>query len=330
MGDADMFSMEGFACQNNIVLDRVMWGLALLAWFRLWMQALWMLRERIVTGRRSGVKTIFVQCAYVLPFMVGTLALRVATGWNLGADLTMSILFSMALIQITVSAWLILHSLFAALLQGTTKLGQNEATKALIRRAYVFGVFMNFFFACCIIGSQVGGCFLPLGPSPGRIGLLILRNMGIILYFGSFIIMDVIQMRSLSQLKQSLKDRVEVALPAGSSDDVFARTMAKFHDNINAQVKRVILLFVMNIIFCAIPPLFVWNFIGITVVLALTAGPNYALHNLRSVTSTEAKQTASTLSFNGTDNQGHASLTVSSQMRSSVNRVVAAGAASAT
>jgi len=233
-GAADMFSLDGEACQNPVVLDRFMWALALAAWFKLMLQAWYMFYERMARRARAGNRTVGFQAFVALPIMVSALAVRAGTGRNIGVDLAESVLFSLALTVNTWSGWWTIHSIMRPLLLGSAQLGATADAQSFISTALYVGAGINVFYTVAMFGTQVGACFLAVGPSTNRIIMLVVRNVCTVLYFCFFLILDAAQLRALKLLLGATRSR-----DRSVDNENLQKTLVKFEATIRATVPRI-------------------------------------------------------------------------------------------
>jgi hypothetical protein len=267
------------ACQNPIVLDKFMWSLAALAWVRLEVAALTLLRQAVQTPAYNSRRPLALgfEALVTIPLMTSALIFRAASGENIAVDLPVTLLISIALALQMLTAGYGQYRLFAVLARGSAEMGTTREANALIAQTFAAYVLATTFFMAMLFGTQLAGVFIPTGPTPQRLAILVVRNMGNVAYFLFYLFLNRHQIASLKRL---------VAM-ASAQDDTpatlrYRATLEKFQDLNKASIRRIVLLGVVFTSFCAIPPLFCFNYVGAALVVAFAAGPNHYIHSFDS------------------------------------------------
>jgi len=162
------------------------------------------------------------------------------------------------------------------LLSGASEMGAHSITATMMSRAFRLGISGNVLYIGLIFGTQLGGVYIPFESTNARVAILVIRNVGTIIFFFSFLVLDYYQTRSIRTLISKASERLDSPALAH-----FKQTLSKFEIAMQASIRRIVLLGIIMLTFAVIPPLFSFNYVGMSLMLALAAGKNFAAYNLK-------------------------------------------------
>jgi len=212
--------------------------------------------------------------------MIIALLFRTITGQSIAYDLPVSVLYSVAMSFQCLATWYGQVVLFDTLIRGAANLGENAQANRIVSMTVYVGLAANFLYLGVIItGVSILGSFIAPGPTPARIALVAVRNIGTVLYFGMFAVIDNIQESGMKKLIANASGRENSPLK-----EHYMKTLNKLEINVAASVRRIFLLIVLCLVFTVVPQLFPFNYVFMALMLGLAAGKNHFIFAYESST----------------------------------------------
>lgn len=300
-GQADYFPLN--SCQNPVVLDRLAWAICAAMHLRLMFLARsglvrqWQLyqkgrqnKAKFGTSKRRQSSVLISQAFFalmlvILPGLVATFVARAATNLHFGVDLEITlplvVLFGAYMVAIAV----IDHQLFAIMMMGTANPHAKHRAEDVIRIDYQTKVVATICYTILYAGCMIAAVFFPLNPGPERIALLVLYNVGTVVFFGHYYVsysMLIAKLQGLLTTSEEANNSKSGGdnnhKSKGRSELVHVLETIKFAAE--KAKKLMILLFVLNLMFSVVPQLFAFNYVKNALMMTLSTGGNHLLLTL--------------------------------------------------
>ena len=216
-GKADMFTTNGFGCDNPVVLDKLCWAISALLWTQLLLRSLRPLMHHArkfaaerLAAKRAGravardaalsMAAHATQVALVFPCVIVGSVWRAASNENIGVDVGVTIpwiiFYAFHLPSYNILSHLWLKSLVAGVL-GTDQ-------RAILRLDWVVGGIMQIGPTATIVACLIAGIAIPPLPSPARVAITVLRNVAFIVLTAGILLRSVFIRRELQQLTNAV------------------------------------------------------------------------------------------------------------------------------
>jgi len=285
----DVFTLEGYACSNPLVLDRLMWSLVILTWavlaVRTWpgLRAHWRSYSRGATASASSARhDAFVSMAAHVAAYVSVFArlaaslIRVSTEWTFGVNWqpTVAVLIWYFL-QVPVAV-VANHQLLKALLAGALKSPSVE--RRLLHLDNVLGWTASAVMLGANGGTLVVGLFVERGPTVTRVGLAVLRNVAVAFPFLHVIVRGRVIRRTLEDLRSSLVGSSAVDTDGRHAHVQRLEIVIDQMDKTQRSMVRVAIpVLVCCVMFSVVPQLYVVNYVFLTMMTILTSFGSHVL-----------------------------------------------------
>ncbi|KAH9258587.1 hypothetical protein BASA81_003089 [Batrachochytrium salamandrivorans] len=308
-GQADYFPLN--SCQNPVILDKLAWSLCALMHLRLIFNARsgfirqWRLYQK---GQQNKAKfgtskrrqsSVLIFLAYsalmlvILPGLVGTFVARSATNLHFGVDLEITLPLVIFYAGYMVAIATIDHQLFSIMMMGAANPHAKHKTEDMIRIDYQTKLVGTFCYTCLYTACMIAAVFFPLDPGPERIVLLVLTNVGAVLYFGHYYIAYGLLISKLQGLLSSSGGAGDGEAsnsksgngPDGNKKknkgrDELMHVLETIKTAAEKAKRLMVMLFVVNLMFSVVPQLFAFTYVKNAMMMALATGGNHLLLTL--------------------------------------------------
>jgi len=238
------------------------WALAALCWLRLWIHTLAYLRR--TPALVYSVNLVTIQGYVAIPLMEATVLLRLASNERVAVTLPVSLMFSAALILVSACGGYIYYAVFETLFRGTVDFDRKNGARQ-VRRSFAAFAIGNVVFAVVMVATTVLPIYTEQGPSPFAVTCLIVRNVTIMLYYGSYLALHISQIRSARVIIASIsQDHPAVAQVRAKLD--YLEAVGR------ASIKTVFVLLLVYCVFTAAPQLYVFMYVPTALLVALSSG----------------------------------------------------------
>jgi len=289
-GRSDYLDLDGLACHNPIILDRLVYAFGAAMWTKLLFDGIFILKhqyERYKTKKLGGksrvarqnlipVINIAITLLIGVPCFIAAFILR--QFGNFGVDEAPSyVLFvgvALNLYTSLIAMQMIYETIFKSSLNGSSA----EEIRQVIASHRFWNLFATtlhaFNFGICTILSV----YMPNGITPYRIAIVVMRNMGSASYY-LFLYMDYkFMVKALNKLSA---DR-DAAHNSKIVSSEFHAEIKKAIDHITGTLNKLVLLMGVIVpilfIFTAVPQLYAFNQVPNGIVWALGAGRGNFVH----------------------------------------------------
>jgi len=198
---------------------------------------------------------------FAIPALGSIFVARAATELNFGVDLALSVVFAIVFSLYLFAVSYMESTLFRHMMIGGAEVGTHQKMVKLVN----FDTRMSFigtcFYSAIISISLIVPVFLPLGPTMERVGLMILRNLGTMFYFGFYSIHH-----------KMLRKRLLGMMEPSKSNDRLNRALAKIDASIGMATKRTILMIFIYTVFMVCPPIYSFQYVAWSFILGIACG----------------------------------------------------------
>ena len=212
-GRSDVFTAEGYACHNPIVLDKLSWAFVVVAWvvllWRTWPAFVHHVRQyqaEAAALRKNGrtqpydaKRSLAAHAGLMatMPLMIWASIHRVASVENFGVDIPVTIPLMLWYVFHIPGQHIVNHLVFKSVANGAFRSHQQNA---IVRLDDKIGMRFVWVTTAMQVVLLIAGLILPVGPTVARIILVILRSVVLIFFVATQYIRSVVIRRRIKEL----------------------------------------------------------------------------------------------------------------------------------